>query len=88
MVGGFAVGPRPWVTCPDTVIRRDGGCAPGNSEMRTGFKSGIEGSMPGIGWQSKDCTSCFVAGILTTSSCSPSVPWKGFPFHVKEELGR
>jgi hypothetical protein len=35
--GGFADGPGPWVTFPETVIRREGGCAPvdegGLSEM-------------------------------------------------------
>ena len=43
---------------------------------------------PGIGWQSKDCTSCCVFGIFDMRSRTPCEPSCGFPFQLTAELGR
>lgn len=41
-----------------------------------------------MGWQSNDCTTCFVFGMLLTSSRMPCAPSYGVPFHVVAEFGR
>lgn len=56
--------------------------------MRKGFRECGGCYKPGIGWQSKHCTSCLVKGIFFMSALTPSEPWNGVPFHVKEELAR
>lgn len=44
--------------------------------------------VPGIGWQSKDWTSCFVGGIFAISSLTPSEPVYGVPFQVNADPAR
>ena len=48
----------------------------------------IRQDTPGMGWQSKDCTSCLLLGMSCRSFCTPSTPWTGFPFQTRDEDSR